>query len=248
MDIFDPHIWLTFDTWMSLLTLTILEIVLGVDNLVFIAIVSNRLPTKKQKLARKLGLALALITRLLLLAGMKWAIELTTPLLTIYEKSFSGRDILLLVGGIYLVFEGTSEIHQRVGYHTEKIKKKVRAVPPTMWRVLLKIMFLDIIFSLDSVITAVGMAQHFIVMALAIVIAVILMIWASESLNRFIKANPTIEMLALAFLLLVGTVLVADAFHVHINRSYVYFAISFSLFVESINIVAARRKKDSSDG
>ncbi len=241
----DLSIWLDFHTWISLFTLSVLEIVLGIDNLVFISILSHRLPQAKQKLARRLGLSMALLTRLMLLGTIKWMIGFITPLFTVFNHAFTGRDLLLLGGGVYLMYEATREMHQKT---TKGIKGEEEAVKtfykkPSLWLIIFQIMCLDIIFSLDSVITAVGMAQHFTVMVLAVVIAVGVMVWASEPLNRFIRSNPTIEILALSFLLLVGMVLVADSFGVHINRGYVYFAICFSVFVESINIVALRKKK-----
>lgn len=245
MEWLDYHIWFHFSTWMSLFILAALEIVLGLDNLVFIAIVSRQLPAHKQKLARRLGLAMALLTRLILLAAMKWVIGLTEPLFDVFDQSFSGKDLLLLLGGAYLIFEGTREIHKKTVKNSDddNMKKSKKGSYPSLSKVVIKIMFLDIVFSLDSVITAVGMAQHFIVMALAIVAAVFVMLCASETLNRFIQNNPTLEMLALSFLLLIGTVLVADGFHFHVERGYVYFAILFAVFVESINIVASRRRK-----
>lgn len=244
MEWWDYHIWFHYSTWMSLFILVALEIVLGIDNLVFISIISRQLPPHKQKLARRLGLAMALISRLILLAALKWVIGLTEPLFEIDQQSFSGRDLLLLLGGVYLIFEATREIHRKLTKLQDAVKKQVgRARYPTLTQVVTKIMFLDIIFSLDSVITAVGMAQHYIVMAIAIVVAVLVMLCASESLNKFIQLNPTLEVLALSFLLLIGTVLVADGFHFHIDRAYVYFAILFAVFVESINIVASRRRK-----
>lgn len=223
---------------MSLLTLTALEIVLGVDNIVFISVVTTRLPKHKQKSARQFGLMLACITRLLLLATITWITKLTHVLFTIQGHSFSWRDLVLIAGGLFLLAKGTSEIHMSVVSPDNPVSSKPSA---RFGWVLIQIMVLDIIFSLDSVITAVGMAQEYIVMATAIVIAVLLMLVASEPLSRFIQKYPTLKMLALSFLLLVGLALIADGFAFHIPREYLYFAIAFSIFVEILNIIAGRR-------
>jgi predicted tellurium resistance membrane protein TerC len=226
--------------WMSLLTLTALEIVLGIDNIVFISVVTSRLPKHKQKSARQFGLLLACLTRLLLLAAITWITKLTYKVFTLFGQPFSWRDIILIVGGLFLLWKGTSEIHMSVVSPDNPIASKPSA---RYFFVLFQIMTLDIIFSLDSVITAVGMAQEYIVMATAIVIAVLLMLVASEPLSRFIQKYPTLKMLALSFLLLVGMALIADGFAFHIPREYLYFAIAFSIFVEILNIVAGRRRR-----
>jgi len=234
------ELFLQPQTWASLLTLTLLEIVLGIDNIVFIALISSRLPKSQQKSARRVGLALALITRLLLLATINWLTKLTTPLFSIMGEAFSGRDLILIGGGLFLLAKSTSEIHMDMADNEDEVfNTKRRAV---FLSVITQIMFLDIIFSLDSVITAVGMAQEFIIMAIAIVIAVLVMLFASEPINRIINKYPSLKMLALSFLLLVGVVLIADGFDFHVPRGYLYFAIAFSLFVETINIMAGRRK------
>lgn len=225
---------------MSLLTLTFLEIVLGVDNLVFISIASNRLPPAKQKMARRLGLSLALWTRLLLLASVFLLMKLQHPLFEIFGMSFSGKDLILLGGGLFLIFKATTEIHAEFAIQEEPALKKQYA---KVWAVVVQIAILDIIFSLDSVLTAVGLTQEFWIMATAIVIAIILMMFASEPLSRMVNRYPTIRMLALSFLLLIGTILIADAFSFHIPRGYIYFAIAFSLFVEVLNTVAFRKSK-----
>lgn len=234
MEIFlQPH------TWISLLTLTILEIVLGIDNLVFIAIISSRLPAKQQKPARRVGLIFALVTRLLLLGAITWLTKFTYPLFTLFGQSFSGRDLILIGGGLFLLAKSTSEIHVDMTDHDEEIKVKART---SFTMVIIQIMVLDIIFSLDSIITAIGLAQDFVVMALAIVIAVLMMIFASEPLSRIVNTYPTLKMLALSFLILIGAVLIADGFAFHVPRGYLYFAIAFSLFVEMLNVLAGRRK------
>lgn len=233
------------EAWISLLTLTTLEIILGIDNLVFIAIVTNRLAQSQQRSARQFGLLLACVTRLLLLATLAWMTKLTQPLFTLVGHIFSGRDLVLILGGLFLLAKGTSELHFNVTIVTEKKSSLHRYSRFSM--VIIQIMLLDIIFSLDSVITAVGMAQEFIIMALAIIIAIALMIWASGPLSHFINTYPNLKILGLSFLLLIGLVLVADGFGMHVPRAYLYFAIAFSVFVEWLNILTNRwrQKKNS---
>ena len=222
----------------SLLTLTILEIVLGIDNLVFVSVMSQRLPQVQQRRARQFGLSLAWITRLLLLASAIWLSRLTAPLFSLYGFDVSMRDIFLTTGGLFLLFKATQEIHHEIEIATEpKQSMKTRG----FWTTILQIGILDIVFSLDSVITAIGLTQHFWIMAISITIAIVIMICASEIMSRFIQKYPTIKMLAFSFLLLIGTMLIADGLHYHIPRGYLYFAISFSMFVEWLNSV--RRKK-----
>lgn len=231
------------EAWVSLLTLTALEIVLGIDNLVFISLVTNRLPVAKQRSARQFGLLLACVTRLLLLATITWMTRFTHPLFTLANHAFSGRDLILILGGVFLLAKGTSELHFNVNQIDEKLSK----YPFSRFSVvILQIMLLDIIFSLDSVITAVGMAQEFIIMVLAIMVAMGLMIWVSGPLSRFINTYPSLKILGLSFLLLIGLVLVADGFGLYVPRGYLYFAIAFSVFVEWLNILATRwrAKKD----
>jgi predicted tellurium resistance membrane protein TerC len=233
------------EAWISLLTLTALEIILGMDNLVFIAIVTNRLPQSQQRSARQFGLLLACVTRLFLLATLAWMTKFTQPLFTLVRHVFSGRDLVLILGGLFLLAKGTSELHFNVTIATENKNNLHRYSRFSM--VIIQIMLLDIIFSLDSVITAVGMAQEFIIMALAIIIAIALMIWASGPLSHFINTYPNLKILGLSFLLLIGLVLVADGFGIHVPRAYLYFAITFSVFVEWLNILANRwrQKKNS---
>lgn len=222
----------------SLLTLTILELVLGIDNLIFIAVISNRLPLRKQKFARRVGLSMALITRLLLLASAFWIVRLNKPLFYLFSFGVSGRDLFLFLGGLFLIYKGTQEMHAEFSTHDEKeaVRKTISAVG-----VIIQIMFLDIIFSLDTVITAVGMTDNFWIMATAIIIAIIGMIFVSEPLAAFIKKYPTVRMLAFSFLLMVGMVLVADGLHFHVPRGYLYFAVAFSIFVEAMNILLRKR-------
>ncbi|MFZ0219023.1 MAG: TerC family protein [Candidatus Aquirickettsiella sp.] len=226
------------EAWISLLTLTALEIILGIDNLVFISIVTNRLAQAQQQSARQFGLLLACLTRLLLLASIAWMTQFTQPLVTLAGHIFSGRDLVLILGGLFLLAKGTSELHFNVTIATENKNNLARYSRLSI--VIIQIMLLDIIFSLDSVITAVGMAQEFIIMALAIIIAIALMIWASGPLSHFINIYPNLKILGLSFLLLIGLVLVADGFGLHVPRAYLYFAIAFSVFVEWLNILANR--------
>jgi predicted tellurium resistance membrane protein TerC len=234
--ILDPAIWI------SLVTLTALEIVLGVDNLVFIAILVERLPPHQRPRGRQVGLALALGTRLLLLASLAWIVGLTQPVFAIAGHAFSWRDLLLIAGGLFLLGKSTHEIHGSLeGEEQEAGALSRKAVGFT--GVVVQIAIIDIVFSLDSVITAVGMVRELWVMATAIVIAMILMLVASGPLSDFVSRHPTVKMLALSFLLLVGTALVADGFGVHIPKGYIYFAMAFSVLVESLNLAVQRKRK-----
>jgi predicted tellurium resistance membrane protein TerC len=233
--LFDP------ETWASLLTLTALEIILGIDNLIFISLVSNRLPEERQSRARRVGLALAVITRLLLLAGIAWLAGLTTPLFSVQGHDVSLRDVILVGGGLFLLAKGTVEIHATVEGVEEEIRQSRVA---GFGAAIAQILALDIVFSLDSVITAVGMADHLSVMAAAIVIAVAVMLAAADPLSRFVNAHLSVKLLALGFLILVGVALIADGIGFHIPRGYLYFAIAFSAFVEFLNLRAARRRRE----
>jgi len=225
------------ESWAALLTLTLLEIVLGIDNIVFISILSGKLPEHQRQRARTLGLALAMGTRILLLLSLTWIMRLTRPFFTIGPQEVSGRDLILLVGGLFLLWKSTHEIHERLEGQAEAVRKAGRKAN-TMASVLTQIALLDIIFSLDSVITAVGMANQIAVMVAAIVIAVGIMMWASRPLGDFVERHPTIKMLALSFLLLIGMALIAEGFHQHIPKGYIYFAMGFSVFVEMLNLRA----------
>ncbi len=234
----DPQIWL------SLITLSALEIVLGIDNLVFIAILTGRLPAHQRALGRKVGLSLALITRLMLLATLAWIVGLTEPLFTVAGKGFSWRDIILIGGGIFLLYKATTEIHEMVEHDSDEGDKPEGAAGATFRGIVLQIAVIDIIFSLDSVITAVGMADKLWVMVAAVVFAMLIMIVASNPLANFVAAHPTVKMLALSFLLLIGVLLIADGFGLHVPKGYVYFALAFSVAVESMNHwVQARRRR-----
>ncbi len=228
----------------SLLALIILEVVLGIDNLVFLAILTERLPQESRKKARRWGLTFAWVTRLLLLASAVWLVRLTTPLIQFGDIGFSARDLFLLIGGGFLLTKATQEIHHEVEpEELEEEPVKPAAAVATFHGVVLQVGIMDIVFSLDSVLTAVGLTPHFWVMATAITIAIIIMIWASEPVSAFIERHPTIKMLALSFLILIGMVLVADGFAFHVPRGYIYFAMGFSLGVEALNTLKRARRK-----
>lgn len=229
---------------LSLVALVILEIVLGIDNLVILSILTEKLPVEKRKKARRWGLTFAWVTRLILLGSAVYMVQLVKPLISIGTLTFSARDLFLLLGGAFLIWKSTDEIHQDVTHEpiAEPISKKIYS-SATFRGVVIQVALLDIIFSLDSVLTAVGLTSLFWVMALAITIAIIIMIYASESVSDFITKHPTIKMLALSYLILIGTVLVADGFSFHIPRGYLYFAMGFSLAVESLNLIKKSRGK-----
>lgn len=228
MEIFaDPQIWV------ALLTLTVLELVLGIDNIIFISILSGKLPEEQQPKARFIGLALALIMRVALLFSITWVMQLTEPLFSILEHPISGRDLILLIGGTFLIGKSTHEIHGSLEGEHGTSKKSVHA---SFTSVIIQIMLLDIVFSLDSVITAVGMVEEVSIMIIAVVIAIIAMMLFAEPISKFVEKHPTVKMLALAFLLLIGFTLVAEGFHTKVPKGYIYFAMGFSVFVEFLNM------------
>lgn len=236
---------LTIENGIALLTLTLLEIVLGIDNIVFIAILTGKLKPEQQHKARRAGLAMAMISRIALLLAISWVMQLTTPLFSVASQQISGRDIILLVGGLFLLGKSVHEIHDAMGGEDlEGVEaRQVRSVGSAVFQ----IMILDIVFSLDSVITAVGMAQHVWVMIAAIIIAVAIMMVFADSVSRFIEKRPTVRMLALSFLLLIGVMLVAEALGRHIPKGYIYFAMGFSLLVEVLNQRAQNKRKRPPD-
>jgi predicted tellurium resistance membrane protein TerC len=229
------------ENWTALITLTVLEVVLGIDNIVFISILAGKLPAGSQARARTLGLAFAMITRILLLLSLTWIMRLTTPLFAVFAREISGRDIILLVGGVFLIWKSTHEIHQRLEGESSVQRTARDAV--TMRGVLVQIALLDIVFSLDSVITAVGMANQVTIMIAAIMLAVGFMIFAAGPVSTFVDRHPTVKMLALSFLLLIGVTLIAEGLGQHISKGYVYFAMVFSMFVELLNL-RARKGRD----
>lgn len=231
----DPEIWA------SLVTLMALEIVLGIDNLIFISILAARLPQEQQSKARRVGLALALVTRLALLAALAWIVTLTEPFIHFGKFGLSWRDVILIGGGLFLLYKGTHEIHSEVeGDADDKGPGKAGA---TFAAVVTQIAIIDMVFSLDSVITAVGMADHLWVMVVAVIAAIVVMVIASDQLAKFIATHPTVKMLGLSFLLLIGVVLIAEGMHFHIPKGYVYFALAFSVTVEALNNWAQRRRR-----
>lgn len=230
------------DIVLSILALVVLEIVLGIDNLVFLSILTEKLPLSQRKRARRLGLMFAWMTRLLLLASAVWIVKLTKPLFTIRDFSFSARDIFLFVGGVFLIVKATQEIHDEVG-DDDVVTDTAASKTVTFNRIVIQVALMDVIFSIDSVLTAIGLTQNFMVMALAITGAIFVMVYASEPVSQFIETYPTVKMLALSFLILIGTLLVADSFSFHFPRGYLYFAMSFSLGVEFLNIIKRARKR-----
>ncbi|CAN5537866.1 TerC family protein [soil metagenome] len=224
----------------ALASLTAMEIVLGIDNIIFISILASRLPEEQRSKARLLGLALAMLTRIALLFSLSWVMSLRAPLFEVFQHPFSGRDLLLLAGGLFLVAKATREIHERIEGDEEGLSTAKQA---TFAGTLIQIMILDIVFSLDSVITAVGMVDQLWIMITAVIFSVITMMIFSTSVSNFISKHPTVKMLALSFLLLIGVVLVGDSLGHHIAKGYIYGAMAFSMFVEFLNLAAVRKKR-----
>ena len=235
--------------WAALVTLIAMEVVLGIDNLIFIAILTNRLPEERRESARRIGIGLALIMRLALLGTVAWIVQLTTPIFTLFDHGFSWRDLILMAGGLFLVWKATKEIHHRVDPEPgpDVFDRKTAGMGFTA--ALGQIVLLDLVFSIDSIITAVGMTEHIPIMVVAVVVTVLLMLVAATPLANFIAANPTIVMLALGFLLMIGTVLVAEGFGAKVPKGYIYGAMAFSALVEGLNMLdrraRARRKREA---
>ena len=225
--------FLTADGLVALVTLSVLEVVLGIDNVIFISILAGKLPKENQEKARRIGLMAAMGMRILLLMSIAWITRLTAPWFTVLDRPISGRDLILIVGGLFLLFKATREIHDKLEGEEGHVSARVA---PTLAAVITQIMLLDIVFSLDSVITAVGMADDLAIMVAAVVIAVAIMMFAARPVSEFVDAHPTVKVLALSFLLLIGCSLIAEGFGVHIPKGYVYFAMGFSVFVEMINL------------
>ena len=222
--------------WIALLTLTLLEIVLGIDNIIFISILSSKLPEKQQGKGRQIGLLAALLTRILLLLSISWVVKLTDPFFTVFGLGISGRDLILLGGGLFLLAKATHEIHENLEGHNAQDGDTKNAKKVSFWGVITQIALLDIVFSLDSVITAVGMADDLAVMIIAVIIAVGIMLFAATPLSEFVNNHPTLKILALSFLLLIGLSLLMEGLHQHISKGYIYFAMGFSVFVEILNL------------
>ena len=237
----------TPDAWISLAILAALEIVLGIDNIVFITIVSGGLPKEKRPFARRVGLALALITRLILLASLSWVMSLTTPLFTALGHEIAGRDLILILGGLFLIGKATVEIYDNVeGDHLHGVEQAARTAK-SMTSVLIQIMILDIVFSLDSVITAIGMVDELAIMVAAVVLAMIVMIIFANPVGNFVERHPSIKILALAFLVLIGVMLTAEGTGRHVEKGYIYFAMAFSLVIELLNM-RYRKQHRGGDG
>lgn len=226
--------WITQpETWIAFLTLVALELVLGVDNVIFISILAGKLPQDQQGRARRTGIMLAVVTRILLLVSLRWIIGLEEPLFTVFNLDVSGKDLILFAGGLFLIAKSTHEIHQKLEGVEGETSAKIQGA---FWSVIIQIMLLDIVFSLDSVITAVGMVDQLPIMIAAVVIAAIVMVFTSAPLGNFVERHPTVKMLALSFLLLIGFTLIVEGFHQHISKGYIYFAMGFSVFVEILNL------------
>ncbi|MEX2349613.1 MAG: TerC family protein [Flavobacteriaceae bacterium] len=234
------EIFLQLDTWVALLTLTFMEIVLGIDNIIFISIVAGKLPVEQQKRARFIGLSLALIMRILLLLSITWIIGLTKPVLTISAFELSWRDIILAVGGIFLLVKSILEIHHKVeGVEHEKVIKKVN----TFGYAILQIVILDLVFSFDSILTAIGLTDQLILMVIAVIVSIVVMMVFAKAVSEFVNKYPTIQILALSFLILIGFMLVVEGLHYHVPKGYIYFAVFFSLIIEMLNIRYHNKRK-----
>ena len=231
---------LTADGLIALVTLSVLEVVLGIDNVIFISILAGKLPKGQQEKARRIGLLAAMGMRIVLLMSIAWIVRLTAPLFSVADHPISGRDLILIIGGLFLLFKATREIHDKLEGEEGHLSARVA---PTLAAVITQIMLLDIVFSLDSVITAVGMADDLSIMVAAVIIAVAIMMFAARPVSAFVDAHPTVKVLALSFLLLIGCSLIAEGFGVHIPKGYIYFAMGFSVFVEMINLRVTKKGK-----
>jgi predicted tellurium resistance membrane protein TerC len=231
--------------WVALITLIVMEVVLGIDNLIFISILTNKLPVEQREKARRIGIGLALIMRLALLGTIAWIVQLTTPVFEVFGQGFSWKDMILIAGGLFLVWKATKEIHHNVDLEDHKEDMVGGAALNSFSSAIGQILLLDLVFSVDSIITAVGMTPHLPIMVVAVVFAVAVMLFAATPLANFIERNPTIVMLALAFLLMIGTTLIAEGMGFHVPKGYVYAAMAFSALVEILNMMSrnARRKK-----
>lgn len=236
------------NTWLALATLILMEVILGIDNLIFISILTNKLPKDKQAKTRKIGIMLALVLRLGLLATIAFIVSLTQPLFTIMSQPFSWRDLIMLAGGLFLVWKATKEIRYMVDPEkVNKVDSLSSQVTQGVSAVMAQIIVLDLVFSIDSIITAVGMTNHLPIMVVAVVVAVLVMLLAAEPLSQFIDKNPTIVMLALGFLLVIGTTLIAEGFNIHFPKQYIYAAMAFSVFIEALNMLAKRAKNKADE-
>ena len=227
--------------WVALLTLIAMELVLGIDNLIFISILTNKLPEHQRERARRIGILMALVLRLALLSLVFVIVHLTDPVFEAFGQAFSWRDMILIAGGLFLVWKATREIHHTVDPHEEEADVVSRGATTTFGAAIFQILLLDLVFSLDSIITAVGMTEYVAIMMIAVIVTVLAMLLAAGPMARFIEANPTVVMLALGFLLMIGTTLIADGFGFHVPKGYIYSAMAFSALIETLNIVARNR-------
>lgn len=233
--------------WIALATLVVMEIVLGIDNLIFISILTNKLPVHQQQKARRLGIGMALFLRLGLLSTVAYIVQLTEPVIEVFGQTFSWKDMILIAGGLFLVWKATTEIHHSVDPKTEAEKKIESTITLGMAAAIGQILMLDLVFSIDSIVTAVGMTEHLPIMIIAVISAVVVMLVAADPLAKFINDNPTVVMLALGFLIMIGMTLIAEGFGAHVPKGYVYAAMTFSAFIESLNMLSrrARLKKEA---
>ena len=236
--------------WVALATLVAMEIVLGIDNLIFISILTNKLPMEYRSKARRIGISMALIMRLALLSTVAWIVQLTEPVIDILGKSFSGKDMILIAGGLFLLWKATKEIHESVDPRAKEESAASSTITLGFAAAIGQILLLDIVFSIDSIITAVGMTEHLPIMIIAVISAVIVMLVAADPLAKFINDNPTVVMLALGFLIMIGMTLIAEGFGAHVPKGYVYAAMAFSTAIEVLNIMSrkARQRREASEG
>jgi predicted tellurium resistance membrane protein TerC len=234
---------LTFEGLMAFLTLTLLEVVLGIDNLIFISLIVSRVEKEKQRFTRILGLVLALVFRIALLLSISWVMRLDNPIFNAFDIDFSIKDIILIVGGLFLLFKSTTEIRHKLTHLEDDNKTKPKSNTNQISFIIMQIIAIDMVFSIDSILTAIGMTKEIGIMILAVIVSIIFMILFARMVGDFINENPTIVMLALSFLLMIGTLLIADGFHFHVPRGYVYFALGFSLMVEVLNLFLLKRMR-----
>ncbi|MEE4753944.1 TerC family protein [Pseudomonas alliivorans] len=229
--------------WIALATLVVMEVVLGIDNLIFISIITNKLPEHQREKARKLGIGMALVMRLGLLSTVAYIVQLTEPVFEVFGQAFSWKDMILIAGGLFLVWKATTEIHHSMDVKTEEEKTLSATVALTMGSAIVQILMLDLVFSIDSIITAVGMTEHLPIMIIAVVSAVVVMLVAANPLAKFINDNPTVVMLALGFLIMIGMTLIAEGFGAHVPKGYIYAAMTFSAAIEGLNMMVRRAKR-----
>jgi predicted tellurium resistance membrane protein TerC len=241
----DFTVLFTIDGLIAFLTLSLLEVVLGIDNIIFISILTNKLPEEDRPRARFAGIALALVFRIIMLLGITWIIGLTKPLFELFSMAFTGRDLVLLAGGLFLIAKSTSEIHHKMeSIDDEHVKSEKPKIPGSFLSIIVQIGLLDIVFSFDSILTAIGMTDEIVIMILAVIVSLIVMLIFAGRIAEFIEKHPTLQVLALSFLILIGVVLIAEGFHQQISKGYIYFAVVFSLTVEAVNIRVRKRKKN----